>query len=678
MQLWLVAAKAWRVIRRVTPLRAAALAILEGVPGLHRWVARIRSRLGRMPAYEDWMRDHDTLHASDVAAIRAHVADMPHRLISVVMPVYNTDERLLREAIGSVVQQFYPHWELCIADDASTLPHVRKVLEEFAGDSRIKLVWRPVNGHISAATNSALALARGEFVALMDHDDVLPPHALYEVAATLLAEPETDLIYSDEDKMDGDGRRFEPYFKPDWNYDLLLGQNYINHLSVFRRSLLQQVGGLRQGFEGSQDHDLVLRIIELTQPHRIRHIPSVLYHWRQGAVAGSFSEVALAQCIAAARRAVAEHLERTGRTGTRVEPHPAGLPWLRVIWPLTREPLVSIIVPTRNHAALLARIADDVLHRTDYENFELIIVDNQSNEQDALALLEELQRDRRVKLLRFPGPFNYSAINNRAVAKAAGDVIVMLNNDIEVIDGGWLREMVSHAMRPDVGAVGAKLLYSDNTVQHAGVALGVKGTTEPIAGVAGHLGLGMSREETGYFGHIVLARQISSVTAACLAVRREVYLSAGGLDEENLPVAFNDVDLCLRIAETGLRNIWTPFAELYHLESASRGSDMTPRKAERFARECAYMRRRWGATLDNDPFYNPNFTLDNADHRVARPRRLHPWQLDPPVKQRSLPSTVVRSECVGTERRERWNDECDTVGQSGADPLPGSRHQGAR
>jgi O-antigen biosynthesis protein len=595
------------------------------MPGLHHTVVGARRRLREASAYADWVRDHDTLCAEDVAAIQAHISVLPTRLISVAMPVYNIDAGLLREAIESVRQQLYPHWELCIADDASSLPHVRAVLDEFADDVRIRLTWRSVNGHISAATNSALALARGEFVALMDHDDVLPPHALYEVAAALHAHPETDLLYTDEDRLDEKGQRFAPYFKPDWNRDLLLGQNYLNHLSVFRRSLIERVGGMREGFEGSQDHDLVLRITELTQPARIRHIPAVLYHWRQTATAASFSEAALARCIAAARQAVAEHLDRAGVTGARVEPHPAGLPWLRVIWPLPVEPSVSIIVPTRNQAALLAQLAAGILQRTAYANFELVIVDNASDTADALALLQRLKRDRRVKLLRFPGAFNYSAINNYAVAEANGEVIVMLNNDIDVLHGDWLREMVSHAVRPDVGVVGAKLLYPDGTVQHAGVVLGVIGPGEG-PGVAGHSNIGMARADVGYFGNNALTREVSAVTGACLAVRREVYLAAGGLDEANLAVAFNDVDLCLRIAAMGLRNIWTPFAELHHLESASRGSDMTGAKAARFERECRYMRARWGATLDEDPFYNPNFNLTSSDHVLAKPRRRHPWE----------------------------------------------------
>ena len=631
MYLWAGVARSWRVLKRFTPLRRAGLLALAHLPRLQRLVMRARFRLREGPAYAEWIRDFDTLRFTDIAAIRAHIVELPNRLISVVMPVYNIDASLLHEAIGSVRRQLYPHWELCIADDCSSLPHVRAVLEEYADDPRIKIVWRGINGHISAATNSALALARGDFVALMDHDDVLPPNALYEVAAELNAHPDADLIYSDEDKIDENGRRFAPYCKPDWNSDLLLGQNYINHLSVIRRSLIERLGGMREGYDGSQDHDLMLRIVEQTQPKRIRHIPTILYHWRHVTGAGSFSQSALARCVASARQAVAEHLERTGIIGATVEPHPDGLPWLRVVWPLAAEPSVSIIVPTRDHAALLRQIATDVLQRTDYANFELVIVDNASSTADALILLRQLEDDPRVKLLRFSGPFNYSAINNYAVARSSGDVIVLLNNDIQVIEGGWLREMVSHAMRPDVGAVGAKLIYGDETIQHAGVVLGIRGGGDS-PGVGGHLDLGMPRSDVGYFGHNALTRDVSAVTAACLAVRRHVYIAAGGLDEKNLAVAFNDVDLCLRIVAMGLRIIWTPFAELYHLESASRGSDMTPAKAERFAREYQYMRTHWGSLLDTDRFYSPNFSLASADHCLEAPRRMRPWQKYLPQK----------------------------------------------
>lgn len=571
--------------------------------------------------YRDWIAEHDTLGDRDRAAICAHIATLPaHPLISVVMPVYNPAEAHLRDAIASVRKQLYPRWELCIADDASTLPHVADVLAEAAmSDSRIRVVTRTANGHISAATNSALALAQGEYVALMDHDDLLAEHALYEVAVEIAKHPDAAVIYSDEDKLDSDGLRWGPYFKPDFDPDLLLGQNMISHLGVYRRDLILSLGGLREGFEGSQDHDLALRATGACGPARVRHIPAILYHWRQGRDTGSFSQGDIDRCAAASRQAVSEALAARGATAT-VESAPLAPHYMRVVWPVPDPaPLVSVIVPTRDRAKLLEACAEGVLERTNYRNLEFLIVDNGSTEPGTFAVFEALKRDSRVRVISAPGPFNYSALNNRAAAEARGEVLLLLNNDVEVIEPGWLNEMVAHAMRPDVGAVGAKLLYADGTLQHGGVLLGV-------GGVAGHYCVGYDHRDPGSFGWLTLVRQVSAVTAACLAVRKEVYDAVGGLDEENLQVAFNDVDFCIRIGERGLRILWTPYAELYHLESVSRGSDLTGQNAERFAREVAYMKRRWGAVLRRDRFYNPNLNLvlANGDLDPA-PRRTRPW-----------------------------------------------------
>ncbi|MDP3658473.1 glycosyltransferase family 2 protein, partial [Phenylobacterium sp.] len=417
--------------------------------------------------------------------------------------------------------------------------------------------------------------------------------------------------------------RFEPYFKTDWNAELLLSHNMVSHLGVYRRSLVEQVGGLREGFEGSQDYDLALRVAELTEPARILHIPAVLYHWRQQSEIGSFSEQAIERCAVAGRRAVEEHLQRTGETSAHVEIEPNAPAWVHVRRDCpSPEPLVSVIVPTRDRAELLENCVEGLLNRTDYPAIELLIVDNGSVEPATHALFERLQQDPRVRILPQPGPFNYSALNNAAAAQARGDILLLLNNDIEVIEPGWLREMVAHAVRPHVGAVGARLLYGDGRVQHGGVILGVGGTPP----VAGHLYVGAPRADTGYFGHLRLTRNVSAVTAACMALRREVFEEVGGLDAENLAVAFNDVDLCLKIRERGYSIVWTPRAELFHLESASRGLDTRPEQAERFRREVMYMRGRWGAALDDDPFYGPNFDRMHGDYRLAEtPNRARPW-----------------------------------------------------
>jgi GT2 family glycosyltransferase len=574
------------------------------------------------PSYTRWVAEYDTLDDTDRAAICTHIAQFTWRpLISVAAPVYNTDEKYLREMIESVMCQIYPDWELCLADDASTKPHVERVLQEFANrDRRIKFLRRNINGHISAATNTALDLATGEFVALLDHDDLLSETALYEVAVELNAHPDADVVYSDSDNVDDSGQRSAPYFKTDWNPDLMLGHNMVSHLGVYRRSLVEELGRLRVGFEGSQDYDLMLRVADASAPSRIRHIPALLYHWRRNASSPSFSEKSLERCVVAARRAIREHFERTGLQA-RIEVAPKCPHWTRIIYPVPRDrPLVSIIVPTRDRADLLARCADGVLTRTDYGPLELVIVDNDSTEAETHGLFARLTHDSRVRVIQHPGNFNYAAINNHAVREAGGEVVVLMNNDVDVISPMWLEEMISHALRPEIGAVGAKLLFANGHVQHAGVVLGV-------GHGAGHFFAGASREDVGRFGFLWMVRRVSAVTAACMALRRSVYLKVGGLDEANLPVAFNDVDLCLRIGERGYGIVWTPHAELYHLESATRGADTDPERWARLERDAEELRKRWGEVLDRDPFYNQNCSLAGACFEPGfPPRRRRPWQ----------------------------------------------------
>jgi glycosyltransferase involved in cell wall biosynthesis len=571
--------------------------------------------------YRAWVARHDTLGEEDRAAIAAHVARMDRTpLISVVMPVYAVAPRLLKAAIESVRAQLYPHWELCVADDASPGGAVWRLLQGYAqADPRIKVVRREVNGNICAATNSALALATGEFVALMDHDDILPERALYEVAAVLQAHPDADLIYSDEDKIDEKGRRYEPHFKTGWNPELLLAQNMISHLGVYRRSLVEAVGGLREGFEGSQDYDLALRVSERTTAARIHHIPWVLYHWRQEGHA-TFSQGQMERCANAARRAVEEHLQRMGETRVTVANQADAPGWVEVRRaPPEPKPLVSVIVPTRDRVELLAQCADGVLNATAYQPLELLIVDNGSVEPETHALFERLRQDPRVRVIEAPGPFNFSALNNRAAAEARGEVLLLLNNDISVIHPDWLDEMVAQAVRPNVGAVGARLLYPDGKVQHAGVVLGING-------VAGHLLYHAPGDEPGYYKHLKTPRNVSAVTAACLAMRKAVYDEVGGLDAERLAVAFNDVDLCLKVRKAGYDIVWTPWAELHHHESASRGDDRAPADQARFNAEIATMRERWGATLEQDPFYNAVFDRRRGDYHLASPPdRQPPW-----------------------------------------------------
>lgn len=575
--------------------------------------------------YAEWVRTYGTLSDADRAAIEARISRMPARpLISVVMPVYDPEPGFLRDAIKSVQAQIWPRWELCIADDASSDPRIPALLARAAAeDPRIRLIRRETNGHISAASNSALALARGEWVALLDHDDRLAPEALYEIAAAAAANPAAQVIYSDEDNIDGRGRRSHPYFKPDLDPDLLLAQNMVNHLGAYRRDLLEKIGGFRPGLEGSQDHDLVLRCLARVGADAFVHIPAILYHWRRTAAPSSFSQAALDRCTAASRRAVADHLEERG-IAADVVPAPLAPAWNRVVYHLpSPAPLVSVIVPTRDRAELLGPCLHGVLERTEYPAIEVLIVDNASVEPATHALFESLATDRRVRILRRPGAFNYPALNNDAVQEARGEILLLLNNDTLVIEPGWLRELVSHAARPGIGAVGAKLLYADRSIQHGGVLLGMGAGTETVAG---HYGHGAAENDPGSFGWLTLTRSVSAVTAACLAVKRADYLAVGGMDEANLRVAYNDVDFCLRLRAAGLRNIFTPHARLLHFESKSRGYEDTPEKYARFMSESRFMRAKWGGALDSDPYWNPNMSPGDPRHRAApKPRRARSW-----------------------------------------------------
>jgi O-antigen biosynthesis protein len=573
----------------------------------------------KLDSYRHWVRLYDTLSDEDRSAIAADIRGWTKPpLISLVMPVFNTPKRHLRKALASVVDQLYPNWELCVADDGSTAPHVAAVLAKYAAkDARIRIVSRPENGGISQATNSAIDIATGDFIAFLDHDDVLPAHALYMVAREIVRDPDLDVIYSDEDKISRSDRRYDPHFKSDWNPDLFLSQNMICHLGVYRTSLVREVGGLRPDFDGSQDYDLALRIIERIEPRCIRHIPHILYHWRAAAGSAAQSANEKPYALEAARRAVADHLRRRDiRANVAIAP---GTPFLQLRYELEREPSVSIIIPTKDRIDLLSRCVSGILERTSYQNLELLIVDNHSEEGETHAFLDEIATNPHVRVLHYNEPFNFSLINNWGAIQAAGEVLVFLNNDTEVIGPDWLRHLVVNACRHEVGAVGAKLLYPNGRVQHAGVILG-------IGGVGGHIHLGRERQDPGYFSRAVLQQNLSAVTAACLALRRTVFDEIGGFNGD-LRVAFNDVDLCLRIRERGYLVVWTPLAELYHHESASRGSDLVSARHREFSQEVEYMRAKWGWTLDHDPYFNPNLSLRSLSVSLAFPPAVDkPWR----------------------------------------------------
>jgi GT2 family glycosyltransferase len=557
--------------------------------------------------YSLWLQNFGPREV-DFQRMRDLVPLLPRRpLISVIVPTYNTPELYLRAAIESVRAQVYPDWELCIADDASPDSRVRRTLEEYAAlDPRIKLTLRAENGHISRATNSALETATGEFVAFLDHDDLITRDALFECALIVNRIPDVDMIYSDEDKIDDTGTLREPFFKPDWNPDRFLSQMYTCHFGVYRRSLVESLGGLRPEFNGSQDYDLVLRLTERTT--RIHHIPKILYHWRIHPGSVTSSSDAKPYAYDAAERAIGEAIERRGEPG-RVYGR-TDLPGHYIVrYKILDRKKVSVIIPTRNHGEDVDHCLKSIFAKTTYDDFEIVLLDNGSNEKASLDTFQKWAKyDRRIKLLRYDVPFNFSKINNYAVAHSDGHYVLLLNNDTEVISGDWMEAMVEQAQRPSIGAVGALLLYPDDTVQHAGVILG-------IGGVAGHSHKGFPSNAPGYFATLCTVNNFSAVTGACLMVRRSVYDQVGGLDEE-LTVALNDVDFCLKIREAGYRNVYLPHVKLYHFESKSRGYELTPEKLQRFEGERRMMMHRWKTDVTTDPYYSPNLTLDGEDFAI--------------------------------------------------------------
>ena len=594
----------------------------EGLDGIKRRVL-FSAAPGRSPPvigygqskfndYSKWVSLYDTHTDKDRKKIKLRI-DQFHSepLISVVMPVYNPPLAMLEDAIRSLQSQLYPNWELCVADDASTDIAVHELLQQYASnDSRIKIVFREANGHISAASNSALELVNGEFVALLDNDDLLSENALFWVADAIVTHPDAGLIYSDEDKIDSDGRRYDPYFKPDWNRDLFYSHNVICHLGVYRTDLVRKLGGFRLGYEGAQDYDLALRCIEQLTPQQIVHIPKVLYHWRShpGSTAQAGSEKNYA--LLAGVRALDDHFARTN-ISAKSELLDFGMYRVKYAMPNV-TPLVSLIIPTRNGLDLIKQCIDSIVAKTTYKNYEIIIVDNNSDDPNVLAYFESLEENKNIQIIRDHRPFNYSALNNAAVKIARGEYIGLINNDIEVISPDWLTEMVSLGMQPGVGCVGARLWYPNDTLQHGGVVIGV-------GGIAGHSHKHLPKGASGYFSRAQLIQTLSAVTAACLIIKKSIYEEVEGLDEVNLKVAFNDIDFCLRVQDAGYRNIWTPYAELYHHESATRGTEDTPEKQIRFTEEVLYMKKRWGDELMNDPAYNPNLTLDREDFSYAWP-----------------------------------------------------------
>ena len=564
-------------------------------------------------SYATWVESFDTMDDSARASIRRRLAGLTEPpLVSVILPVYNTPAPFLKATIESVIDQIYPNWELCIADDHSSAAHVATILSDYAGrDARIKVTFRSENGHISAASNTALAMTTGQWIVPLDHDDLLAEHALALGMLAWHEHQDAGVIYSDEDKIDAQGLRQLPYFKPDFDPLLLLGQNYLTHLLFLRSDLVAAAGGYRSGYDGSQDWDLILRVTELLEPRHVLHVPHVLYHWRAHDDSTSSSVLAKPYAVDAGQRAVVDHLARMDLRAVV-----SRIPWSghnRITWQLPDSPpLVSIIIPTRD-GALLRRCIDSILAFTSYPNFELVVVDNGSEEFTTLEYLRE--NEAHMTVIRDERPFNFSALNNAAVKRTSGAVLCLLNDDTEVISEDWLDEMVSQLLMPGVGAVGAKLYYPDGRIQHGGVIVG-------IGSVAGHAHRMSDRLSPGYCGRLLVAQNFSAVTGACMVVRRPVWDQVGGLDEEHLAIAFNDVDFGLRLRQAGWRVVWTPHATLYHHESVSRGTETAAARVRGYGEEVRYMQSHWGEVMKRDPAYNPNLTAETEDFALAWPPRV--------------------------------------------------------
>ena len=523
-------------------------------------------------------------------------------LISVLIPVYNVEGKYLRECIESVLRQSYDNFEICLVDDASDSAETLRTLQEYESNDRIRIKHRRSNGHISRATNDALKMAKGDFVAFLDNDDVLEDDALYCVVEVLNKDRTIDLIYSDEDKLDKNGTRCYPHFKPDWSPDTLLSLNYICHFVVIRTNLVRKVGGFTVGLEGAQDYDLLLKVTEKTD--RIYHIPEVLYHWRmaEGSTALDLSNKDYANDKG--KKAIEMALKRRGLKA-EVEKDTIST-YYRVFYNLGKEPKVSIVIPTRDLASITEKCLESIYEKTTYRNYEVLVVNNRSVEEETFKLFDDYRKKyKNFRVIDADMEFNYSKINNYAVKQAKGSVIVLLNNDTEIISPDWVETMVGYAILPHVGAVGAKLLYPDDTIQHVGVVLG-------MGGVAGHVFLNEKRDSVGIYGRTRVPYDVGAVTAACLCVEKKKFEEVGGLEEEGLKVAFNDVDFNMKLLDKGYYNVILPMVELYHFESKSRGTDLAPGKRERFQSEVEFMQKKWGNELLSDRFYNSNYSLDGS------------------------------------------------------------------
>lgn len=590
--------------------------------GLHYWktqggtalagkiISKIKTASTREIPYQKWIVRHLPGKAELEKQRRTKLSYSPK--ISIVVPLYKTPEKYLRRLTESVQQQTYPNWELCLSDGSGTDSPLTGILKELsAKDARIKVIAHDRALQISENTNSAIEAASGDFIAFADHDDELTPHALFECVKALNDHPETLVVYSDEDKMSMDGHKFfQPHFKPDYNPDLLCTVNYICHLFVVSHRVIEKVGMLRKEFDGAQDYDFIFRCVEAVKDEEIYHVPKILYHWRCHENSTAENPESKTYAFDAGRRAVQEHYNRVGVHAKVSDGEFPGL--YRTEFIRDHDPLISIIIPNKDHIDDLKRCMGSIEQKSTYRNYEYVIVENNSTDPETFEYYKKLEAENdKVHVVYWDGVFNYSAINNYGASFAKGEYFLLLNNDTEIINPNCLEELLGYCMRSDVGAVGARLYYEDDTIQHAGVVIG-------FGGIAGHCFVLQPRGTTGYCHRIICAQDYSAVTAACMMVKRSAFEKVGGLSEE-LQVAFNDIDFCMKLRQAGYLIVYNPYAELYHYESKSRGLEDTPEKVARFNREISVFEKRWPDILRNgDPYYNPNLTLKSQDFSLKR------------------------------------------------------------
>ena len=573
-------------------------------------VTKVKNVRQGPPSYQKWIRHHLPDRNELEKQKKTSFGYRPK--ISFVVPLYKTPEKYLRRLTESFQEQTYSNWELCFSDGSVAQSPLTELLKELtAKDNRIKYVSHEESLQISENTNSAIEIATGDFIAFADHDDELTPNALFECVKAINEKPQTLVIYTDEDKMSMDGHKFfQPHFKPDYNPDLLCTVNYICHLFVVSRKVIEKVGGLRSEFDGAQDYDFVFRCVEAVKDEEICHIPKILYHWRCHEDSTAENPESKLYAFEAGRRAVQAHYERTGIHAEVFKGEYLGL--YRTKFIRDYDPLISIIIPNKDHIDDLKRCMESIEQKSTYKNYEYIIVENNSTDSATFEYYKKLEAENpKVRMVYWDGVFNYSAINNYGASFAKGEYLLLLNNDTEIINPDCLEELMGYCMRKDVGAVGARLYYEDDTIQHAGVVIG-------FGGIAGHCFVQQKRGTTGYCHRIICAQDYSAVTAACMMVKRSAFDAVGGLSEE-LAVAFNDIDFCMKLRKAEYLIVYNPYAELYHYESKSRGLEDTPEKVARFNKEIATFEKKWPEILENgDPYYNPNLTLKSQDFSLKR------------------------------------------------------------